>query len=192
MSEAETWTEWGNRLVTPSQSDSAAFSRVLGGTVCCCLCLYCCVPTVLHGWSFLTHLWISILAVGPEASGESDKAFECHPGSEGERHSPDSTSAGVWQHCQQSEQHWTRTGGRISQTFPRISVPVAKSTQNLDLKCLCGAFVVVRTCTSAVRRWDLHCSDWLVIRRTMTKLWVSREFFSHSFFYLASNIKLMD
>lgn len=33
--------------------------------------------------------------------------------------------------------------------------------------------VPVRTFTSAVRKWGLHYSDWQVIQRTTTRLWVS-------------------
>lgn len=36
-----------------------------------------------------------------------------------------------------------------------------------------GLFCVTRICTSAVRRWDPHCSDWQVIRKTTTRLSVS-------------------
>lgn len=36
-----------------------------------------------------------VVVVGSEASRESDEAGECHSGGEGERHSPDSASAGL-------------------------------------------------------------------------------------------------
>lgn len=126
---------------------------------------------------------------GSEAGGESVQAGERHPGGERERLSADSAPAGLRQHRQhrhQPEQHWTHTGetdvGNQKEIWS-ILLPIHETPALIiplcDFVMICLA-CVVRTCTSAVRKWDRHCSDWPVTRRIVMMLWVRVHFINLS------------